>query len=156
MFPPKKKSPAIGVMIGLGPKGDDGSAPSMPPKYKSSGSSSGNGGGSPDMGGGGDTPMPPKPKPAAVAPPAMGNPAHEAAETPGQESGEEYGAKLIGDMTEPLLAAGMPPEHAKTTLASIFDAMAKCLRGEESSDAGSEADDSSMGMGGGGGQPGGY
>jgi hypothetical protein len=33
MFPPKKK-PAIGVMIGFGPKGD---GPSMPPKYKARG-----------------------------------------------------------------------------------------------------------------------
>jgi hypothetical protein len=135
MFPAKKK-PAIGVMIGLGPKGDSRDGPPMPPKYKAGGGDSA-----------GDMPMgAPKPKDPM---------AHEAAESPAMEGGEEYGAKLLSDMTAPLIQAGMPEEHAKTTLAGIFDAMAKCLRGEGKSGMGGGMDDGG-GDDGMGGSAGGY
>ncbi len=74
MFPPKKKAPAIGVMIGLGDKGDSG--PSMPPKYKS--------GGGGDAGGPGDSPMQKPPAPARSA-------SNQAQEAPGMEQGEDHG-----------------------------------------------------------------
>jgi hypothetical protein len=115
MFPPKKK-PAIGVMIGSA-----GDSP-MPPKYKGAGADDGSG-------------APPAAAPKPKLEIGIGGPP-EAGESPADESGEEYGAKLISDMTTPLIAAGLDDMSAKHTLASIFDAMAKCLRGEGEGDAG--------------------
>lgn len=61
---------------------------------------------------------------------APADPMGEAGESAADEGAEEYGDKLIGDMTKPLLDAGMDPDTAKHTLAGIFEAMGKCLRGD--------------------------
>lgn len=58
------------------------------------------------------------------------DPAEEEAEPAAEEGDEQYGAKLITDMTAPLLAAGMDAATAKSTLADMFRAMADCLSGE--------------------------
>lgn len=61
--------------------------------------------------------------------PKMPDP-EEAAESPDEESSEEYGAKLISDMTAPLISLGLDEATAKSTLGEMFAAAAKCLSGE--------------------------
>ncbi len=60
----------------------------------------------------------------------------ESAESPTEEAGEDYGAKLLTDMKQPLLDAGMDDATAKSTLAGIFKSMAACLEGGAPDDSG--------------------
>lgn len=82
-----------------------------------------------------------------LAPVAEESPAHEATESPEEEQGEDYGTKLLSDMTRPLTEAGLSDDEAKSLLADIFDAVSNCLRGEQSPVA--EHDAGGMGMEGG-------
>lgn len=69
----------------------------------------------------GDAP-PPKPMP--------GKPPMDEAEPPAEAANEDYGAKLITDMKQPLMDAGMDEATATSTLSGIFKAMAACLEGD--------------------------
>jgi|ERR1051326_5181299 hypothetical protein len=60
-------------------------------------------------------------------------PDDEAAEPPAEEAGEDYGARLLSDLSKPLTDLGMGDEEARSTLADIFTAAARCLRGSNSS-----------------------
>ncbi len=70
--------------------------------------------------------------------PVEGKPApdpEEEAESPAEEGDEQYGEKLISDMTAPLISAGMDAATAKSTLADMFRAAANCLSGEGEGDS---------------------
>ena len=55
--------------------------------------------------------------------------AEESAETPAQEGGEEYGAKLMSDIEAVGKRYGADPATSRQIAADMFDAMAKCLSG---------------------------
>ncbi len=67
---------------------------------------------------------------------AAPDPDDEAAESPEDEGGEDYGAKFLSDMTAPLIAAGLDAGAAKKTLAAQLRAGADCLDGGEGEDSG--------------------
>lgn len=57
-------------------------------------------------------------------------PEDEAAEPPAEEAGEsDYSARFLSDMMQPLVDAGMSDDDARSTLADMLSAAAKCLRG---------------------------
>lgn len=151
---PAKKKPGLTVAIGIGkPKGDlsgpgplekpPGGAAPKPKPY------------------GGGAPKPPTPPPSEDPADEMGEgAADESGESPQDEQNEEYGEKLISDMSAPLAAAGVAPEHVKPVLSALFRAIADCIdKEDQGGDQGPEGAD--MGgappmAGGGAGGAGGY
>lgn len=69
----------------------------------------------------------PEPKAASPEPAAAPKPAVPAPQ-PRPEAAEDYGEKLLSDMTAPLIQAGLEEGDAKEMLAQIFEATAACLR----------------------------
>src|SRR5689334_8748830 len=112
MFPPKKKKPGLDVTIVAG----------APGKSK----------GGDDIGDPGPLEPPTKKKPAAAAPPPDDEPEpgaeHEGAESAGYESTEDKGAKLISDIEQVGQQFGLDGPASQEFAASLFDALAACLR----------------------------
>lgn len=67
--------------------------------------------------------------------------AHEAAESPEQESAEEEGADLLADIAKVGEQYGADSETSKAMAAEFFEAIAKCLRGDKQPEAPTEEED---------------
>lgn len=113
MFPPKKKR-------GIGESVSQGERSAPPPKYKEKKEE-------------GEEKKESAPAPAPALPPSVPD---EPPPTPpvagagdGDDPASDYATRLLSDMTAPLIAAGLDDAGAKELLASIFSAMADCLRG---------------------------
>lgn len=130
---PKPKKPGLTVAIGVEkPKSDlSGPGPLEKPKAGPPKPSKPYGG----------SPKPPTPPPSEDPMDEMGEGAPEGDETPAEENNEEYGEKLISDMSAPLAAAGVAPEHVKPVLSALFRAIADCIDKEgQGGDEGAGAD----------------
>lgn len=75
---------------------------------------------------------------------ALPDPEEEAAESPEEEGGEDYGAKFLADMTAPLISAGLDAAAARKTLAAQFRAGADCLDGSDGEDSGLDGSSAEM------------
>lgn len=71
----------------------------------------------------GDEPQPDQPQAA-----------HESAETPQEEQGEDYGAKILADIDSVGKEFGADSETARAACAKFLSAIAKCLSGESGGD----------------------
>jgi hypothetical protein len=69
----------------------------------------------------------------------------EAAESPQEEGGEEYGAKLLADIDAVGKRYGADSETSRALAGDMFEAIARCLKGGGESEQEQPVDDSGQG-----------
>ena len=74
------------------------------------------------------------------------SPAHEATETPEEEQGEDYGAKLVADIDAVAKRYGADQQTGRELFADMLTAVAKCLKGEDSGDQQAEGGNEGYGQ----------